>query len=210
MIGIIDYGMGNLSSVRKSVERLNVPCRFVTRTEEVLESDHLILPGVGAFEDAIRFLTQSGLVEAILEKIKSGTPFLGICLGMQMLFERSFENGEFRGLGLFEGDVVRFSFSEEQREGAGEKLSIPHMGWNQISVDQPNHPFWKGVQPDSHFYFVHSYHVVPRDSAAIAARSFFGYEFCAAVTRENVIGVQFHPEKSQSNGLKLIENFTQM
>ena len=124
MIGIIDYGMGNLNSVQKAVERQNALCKLVTKPEEVLAADKLILPGVGAFEDAIHVLKQSGLAEPLLEKIKSGTPFLGICLGMQMLFERSFENGEFQGLGLFAGDVVHFQFTQQQREKAGEKLSI--------------------------------------------------------------------------------------
>lgn len=207
MIGIIDYGMGNLNSVQKAVERQNALCKLVTKPEEVLAADKLILPGVGAFEDAIHVLKQSGLAEPLLEKIKSGTPFLGICLGMQMLFERSFENGEFQGLGLFAGDVVHFQFTQQQREKAGEKLSIPHMGWNEITVEQPNHPFWVGIKPGTHFYFVHSYHVVPRDPSIIAAQTTYGYEFCAAVTRENIVATQFHPEKSQNNGALLIENF---
>ncbi len=207
MIGIIDYGMGNLSSVQKSVERQNAECRLITKPEEVLASDKLILPGVGAFENAISFLRNSGLVEPMLEKIKSGTPFLGICLGMQMLFERSFENGEFKGLGLLKGEVVRFHFSKEQIVAANEKLSIPHIGWNQITVDQPNHPFWKGIVPETRFYFVHSYHLVSEERQDVAARTFYGYEFCSAVTRENIVATQFHPEKSQGAGLKLLENF---
>lgn len=207
MIGIIDYGMGNLSSVQKSVERQRAECRLITRPEEVLASDKLILPGVGAFENAIAFLRRSGLVEPMLEKIKSGTPFLGICLGMQMLFERSFENGEFEGLGLLKGEVVRFHFSKEQIATAGEKLSIPHIGWNQITVEQPNHPFWKGVRPETRFYFVHSYHLVSEERQDVAARTVYGYEFCSAVTRENIVATQFHPEKSQSAGLQLLENF---
>jgi len=207
MIGIIDYGMGNLSSVQKSVERQNAPCRLVTKPEEVLASDRLILPGVGAFEDAIRFLRESGLVEPMLEKIHAGTPFLGICLGMQMLFERSFENGEFEGLGIFPGEVVRFQFTEEQRAEAGEKLSIPHMGWNQVTVEQPDHPFWYGIESGTHFYFVHSYHAIPSDRSVIAAQTHYGYDFCAAVARENVAAAQFHPEKSQEAGAKLLENF---
>lgn len=207
MVGIIDYGMGNLNSVQKAVERQNVSCSLITTPEEVLAADRLILPGVGAFEDAIRFLNQSGLVEPLLEKIKSGTPFLGICLGMQMLFDRSFENGEFSGLGLIHGDVVRFCFSPEQRANAGEKLSIPHLGWNEITVEKPEHPFWYGVKPGTHFYFVHSYHVVPTDPSVVAARTAYGYEFCAAITYENVVATQFHPEKSQDNGALLIENF---
>lgn len=207
MIGIIDYGMGNLSSVQKSVERQNAECRLITKPEEVLASDKLILPGVGAFENAITFLRRSCLVEAMLEKIKSGTPFLGICLGMQMLFERSFENGEFEGLGLLKGEVVRFNFTKEQIAMAGEKLSIPHIGWNQITVEQPDHPFWKGIAPGTFFYFVHSYHLVSEAKADIASRTFYGYEFCSAITRENIVATQFHPEKSQGAGLKLLENF---
>jgi len=207
MIGIIDYGMGNLNSVQKSVERLNVHCALIRKPEEVLKAEKLILPGVGAFENAIRFLTASGLVEPMLEKIQSGTPFLGICLGMQMLFEKSWENGEFEGLGLFHGEVKRFQFTDAQRAAVGEKLSIPHMGWNQVTVEQPEHPFWTGIEPGTHFYFVHSYHVVPTEPACVATKTTYGYEFCSAVTRENVVGTQFHPEKSQENGERLIENF---
>lgn len=206
-VGIIDYGMGNLNSVQKSVERHNVHCALITKPEEVLKAEKLILPGVGAFEDAIRFLKASGLVEPMIERIKAGTPFLGICLGMQMLFDKSWENGEFEGLGLFHGEVKRFQFTEAQREAAGEKLSIPHMGWNQVTVEQPEHPFWKGIEPGTHFYFVHSYHVVPIGPAYVAAKTVYGYEFCSAVTRDNLVATQFHPEKSQGNGARLLENF---
>lgn len=209
-IGIIDYGMGNLRSVQKSVERLGVSCQILTRPEEVRVADRLILPGVGAFEDAIAALKNGGLVEPLLEKIHAGTPFLGICLGMQLLFERSLENGEFRGLGLFQGDVVRFQFTEERRKNAGEKLSIPHMGWNQISLKQPEHPLWKGVTGESFYYFVHSYHVVPKDVSIIATTTFYGYEFCSAVCSGNVMATQFHPEKSQEAGSKLLENFMRL
>lgn len=207
MIGIIDYGMGNLNSVRKSVEAQNVSCSLITTFEEVLLCDRIILPGVGAFENAITFLKNSGMVEPLLEKIKSGTPFLGICLGMQMLFDSSTENGFFHGLGLFSGEVVKFQFTEEQRVSAGEKLSIPHMGWNQVTVEQPEHPFWRGVEPGSYFYFVHSYHALPKNRADVATFTNYGYDFCSAITRDNVVATQFHPEKSQKTGAKLIENF---
>ena len=210
MIGIIDYGMGNLRSVQKSVERLGVTCSVLTRPEEILAADRLILPGVGAFEDAMTALKKNLLVEPILEKIAAGTPFLGICLGMQLLFEHSFENGQFAGLGILPGDVVRFQFTEIQRQNAGEKLSIPHMGWNQISLAQPSHPFWHGVSPEAFYYFVHSYHVVPKEAQTIAAVTHYGYDFCAAVCRENVMATQFHPEKSQAAGSLLLKNFVRL
>ncbi|MDO4570023.1 MAG: imidazole glycerol phosphate synthase subunit HisH [Planctomycetia bacterium] len=207
MIGIIDYGMGNLNSVAKAVEQVGAQSRFVRLPGELDSVDKIILPGVGAFEDAMRFLNASGIVDPLLEKIRSGVPFLGICLGMQMLFERSFENGVFSGLGLFAGDVVRFDFSQTMRDSAGEKLSIPHMGWNQVSIEQPHHPFWRGVEPSTYFYFVHSYHVLPTDSTCVASYTEYGYPFCSAVCRDNVMATQFHPEKSQADGLKLLRNF---
>ncbi|MDO4575777.1 MAG: imidazole glycerol phosphate synthase subunit HisH [Planctomycetia bacterium] len=207
MIGIVDYGMGNLKSVRKAVERLNVPCEYVTQPEQVRAADRIILPGVGAFEDAIAALRKNHLDEAILEKIHAGVPFLGICLGMHMLFDRSFENGEFAGLGVFHGDVRKFDFQGIVTSG---KLSVPHMGWNQISLEQPEHPFWKGMTPGTFFYFVHSYHVVPRDASILACQTDYGYPFCSAVTKDNVVATQFHPEKSQDNGRVLLENFLKM
>ena len=129
---------------------------------------------------------------------------------MQLLFEKSFENGVFDGLGLFRGDVVRFEFSEECRKCAGEKLSVPHMGWNQVTVEQRNHPFWKGIENGTYFYFVHSYHIRPTDTEVVGAMTTYGYPFCSAICRDNVVATQFHPEKSQENGLRLLENFTNM
>lgn len=205
MIGIVDYGMGNLRSVQKALERLGEVCFLATQPEEIRKADRIVLPGVGAFEDAITALKKSSLDEVLTEKVRQGTPFLGICLGMQMLFERSYENGVFEGLGWFPGEVVRFDFST--LPASTEKYSIPHMGWNQVTVKKPEHPFWQGVESGTFFYFVHSYHVVPKEVSVVGSWTEYGIPFCSAITQDNIVATQFHPEKSQASGAQLLENF---
>ena len=207
MIGIVDYGMGNLRSVQKALERQGETCFLATQPEEVRKADRIVLPGVGAFEEAIAALQRSALDEVLTEKVRQGTPFLGICLGMQMLFERSYENGVFEGLGWFPGEVVRFDFSAMPSRRGDEKYSIPHMGWNQVTLEQPNHPFWQGVEPGTFFYFVHSYYVVPKEVSIVACQTEYGKRFCSAITQDNIVATQFHPEKSQESGARLLENF---
>lgn len=202
MIGIIDYGMGNLRSVQKALERLERPVRILTTPEELEACHGVILPGVGAFRDAIGELRGQGFDEAIRDFAASGRPLLGICLGLQLLFDRSQEDGLHEGLGLIPGDVVRF-----QPEPG---LKIPHMGWNQLH-EQRHHELLAGCGTEPYVYFVHSYFVRPVDGDAIVATSRHGHqEFAAVVAQANVMATQFHPEKSQRIGLRLLENFANL
>jgi len=203
MIAIVDYGMGNLRSVQKAFERLGADAAIVTSPEAVLRAEKVVLPGVGAFADAMRHLREQGLVEPLLEVIRRGVPFLGICLGLQLLFDVSYEDGEHTGLGVIPGKVVRFDFSGLP---AGERLKVPHMGWNQLFWERPC-PLLTGLESGTWFYFVHSYYVVPFDESVICGRCNYGVEFTAMIWRDNVFAMQFHPEKSQSAGLKILANF---
>jgi glutamine amidotransferase len=196
MIGIIDYDRGNLHSVSKALERLNYKARVLTQPTELPEARALILPGVGAFADAMAALGERGWLTPLREYAAAGRPFLGICLGMQVLFEVGEEHGEHAGLGILPGRVVHFP--------AGRKT--PHMGWNSLHLRQ-DIPLFTGIPQDSFFYFVHSYHVVPAHPEDIAATCSYGLEFAAAVCRGNVWGTQFHPEKSSPWGLRLLDNF---
>lgn len=199
MIAIVDYGMGNLRSVQKAVERIGHTAEIVCRPEQIRTAERLILPGVGAFRDAIHELKRLDLVEPIREHIQQDKPFLGICLGLQMLFDVSYEDGEWPGLGVLPGEVVRFPPSAE--------LKVPHMGWNTLEPTGPVR-LLDGIPTDASFYFVHSYYVVPRDASVIAARTDYGVRFTSMVARGNMFATQFHPEKSQKVGLKLLSNFT--
>jgi len=197
-IVIIDYGMANLRSVQKAFEKVGHAAEISGDPERIARAAKVVLPGVGAFQDAIAWLRQSGLVASIDEHIKAGKPFLGICLGMQMLFDRSFEDGEHLGLGLLAGDVVRF--------GDVPGLKVPHMGWNQLHF-RGQCPLFRDLPEGSAVYFVHSYHAVPRDASVIGAESDYPTPFTAAIWRDNVYATQFHPEKSQRVGLTMLRNF---
>ena len=199
MIRIVDYGMGNLRSVQKAFEKLGVAAEIVTSPEQVSSAEKLVLPGVGAFRDAIHELERLKLVEPIREHIRQDKPFLGICLGLQLLFDVSFEDGEWKGLGVLAGDVVRFPPSPD--------LKVPHMGWNTLELTRPS-PLLQGVPGDASVYFVHSYYVRPKDESVIAARTNYGISFTSMVARGSLFATQFHPEKSQKVGLKLLENFS--
>ena len=199
MLHIIDYGMGNLRSVQKAFEHLGVEAVITTNPRDLVAADRVILPGVGAFRDAIAELKRLDFVPAIRDSVSSGKPFLGICLGLQLLFDVSFEDGEHEGLGIVPGKVIRFAPQPN--------LKIPHMGWNSLTFQQ-THPILNGIDPGSHVYFVHSYHVVPNDPAVIAATSDHGGPFVAMIAQGNLTATQFHPEKSQSVGLKLLKNFS--
>jgi glutamine amidotransferase len=206
MIAIVDYGMGNLRSVQKGLERVGASAQFITSAEEIERASKLVLPGVGAFGDAMDNLRRQGLVDPIIEFIQSGRPFLGICLGLQLLFDLSYEEGEYQGMGVVPGRVVRFDWNDLP---AAKDLKIPHMGWNQVFWDS-SCPLFHGLQSGDYFYFVHSYHVDPIDGGIHAARCNYGYDFTAAIWKNNVFAVQFHPEKSQRKGLKILENFASL
>jgi glutamine amidotransferase len=197
-ITIIDYQMGNLRSVQKGFEKVGHAAAITSEPGEVVRADKLVLPGVGAFADAIAELRQRNLVEPIKEHIAAGKPFLGICLGLQMLFDVGYEDGEHQGLGVLAGEVVRFSVPRE--------FKVPHMGWN-AGIIRRRPPILADIPDGTHFYFVHSYYVVPRDESIIAIQADYHRPFCAMVWRENLFATQFHPEKSQAQGLKLLANF---
>jgi len=196
MIAIIDYGMGNLRSVQKGFEKVGVSARVVAEPGDVAGARGVVLPGVGAFVDAIAQLRATGLDKAVLRAIESGRPFLGICLGLQLLFERSFEDGDHAGLGVFAGTVERFLPG----------VKIPHMGWNQVRQAQPL-PLYEGIADGADFYFVHSYAAKPADESIIAAVTDYGGDFASGVARDNVYAFQFHPEKSGTIGLEMLRNF---
>ncbi len=196
MIVIIDYGMGNLRSVQKGFEKVGVEAVVAGNPALVEEADGVVLPGVGAFADAMANLKATGLNEAICRAVEAGKPFLGICLGQQLLFEASEEWGFTQGLGIFPGRVRRLPGG----------LKVPHMGWNQIEIARPD-PLLEGIPDNSSFYFVHSYAVDPSAQEQVLALTEYGVRFASIVGRENVYGIQFHPEKSSVMGLKILENF---
>lgn len=198
MIVIIDYGMGNLRSVQKAIEAVGCAAEVSGDPDRVRSASKVILPGVGAFEDAMTELRRTGLDEAFREAVRAGKPCLGVCLGLQLLFDVSEEDGLHAGLGLLPGRVVRF----QPRPG----IKIPHMGWNTLRVRRPS-PLLEGVEPESSVYFVHSYYAVPDDPNDVAAESDYPDPFAAMVWRENLTACQFHPEKSQRVGLRIYANF---
>jgi len=218
MIAIVDYGMGNLRSVQKAIERMG-GCAVITAEAEVLdEAQGVILPGVGAFGDAMENLRARRLVEPVLRQIQAGKPFLGICLGMQLLFEESEEMGQHQGLGVFAGRVVRFvQRSKEEKSCTSAPLlpcppaplRVPHIGWNQLHIRQES-PLLAGVPDGGYAYFVHSYYVLPADETLVLATTDYGVEFASVVGSENLFGAQFHPEKSQEVGLRMLRNFVEM
>ena len=195
--------MANLRSVQKAFEHVGHPAAIVTQPEQIAHADHLVLPGVGAFRDAIATLRAQGFVTPILEHIKKGKPFLGICLGLQMLVDVGYEDGEHQGLGVIGGKCVRFTVDETMG------LKVPHMGWNQLRQRQPS-PLFKGLPEAAGVYFVHSYHIEPTDPAVIATTTDYGRPFVSSIWRDNVVATQFHPEKSQAVGLQILANFAAM
>jgi glutamine amidotransferase len=201
MIAIIDYGMGNLRSVQKALEAVGYPATVTSDPDLVRQASKVILPGVGAFADAIAELRRTGLGEAFVEAVRSGKPCLGVCLGLQLLLDVSEEDGEHNGLGLIPGRVVRF----ESEPG----LKVPHMGWNTLRVRNPS-PLLEGLGPDPSVYFVHSYHARPDDPRDVIAESDHPRPFAAMVGRDNLMATQFHPEKSQRVGLAMYANFARL
>lgn len=198
---IIDYGMGNLRSVQKAFEHLGAPAVICAKPEEARGAERLVLPGVGAFRDAISALRRHDFTSLIRDHIAADRPFLGICLGLQLLFDVSYEDGEYEGLGIVPGEVVRFPSTPG--------LKVPHMGWNTLIPRQSN-PLTDVLPPVPSVYFVHSYYVVPKDESVIATTTEHGVPFTSMIARDNLFAAQFHPEKSQSTGLKLLETFAKL
>lgn len=204
MITIIDYEMGNLRSVEKAFEKLGFEVRVSNNPADLLTTDKVVLPGVGAFKDCINNLRAGGFVEPLLQHVESGKPLLGICVGMQMLFDESEEFGRHEGLGLIPGKVLRFPAGMVE---GGERLKVPHMGWNSLQLKKPA-PILQDTADGSYVYFVHSYYCAADNPDDVAASCRYGdVEFCAAIWRDNLMATQFHPEKSQDIGLQIFKNF---
>jgi len=195
-VALVDYGMGNLRSVEKALEHVGVKVLRTSEAQVVKKAKALVLPGVGAFKDAVNNLKALGLFDAVLSHIESGKPFLGICLGLQLLFERSYEFGEEKGFGILEGEVVLLPPT----------VKIPHIGWNQIWKKKES-KILEGIEDGDFVYFVHSYRVVPKKKEIILTTTDYGEEFVSSVEYQNILAVQFHPEKSQRIGLRLLENW---
>ncbi|NQT95096.1 MAG: imidazole glycerol phosphate synthase subunit HisH [Candidatus Omnitrophica bacterium] len=203
MITIVDYGMGNLASVANAIKKYTKDVRISSKAVDVGKTDKLVLPGVGAFKDAYDEIEKRNLRKPVLDFIASGKPFLGICLGLQLLFTKSYEDGEHPGFDIIKGEVVAF----DKAKG----LKVPHMGWNRISQDKNKDcPLLKGVVGGAYMYFVHSYYVAPQDSSVVLTTTDYGLDFCSMAWKDNIYAMQFHPEKSQEEGLKIIKNFVEL
>ena len=203
MIAIIDYQMGNLRSVQKGFEKVGHTAEITSDAQVLLNADKVILPGVGAFGDAMHELRERHLIEPIRSIISAGKPFLGICLGLQLLFERGFEGGDFEGLGILPGVVKKFELPKDYK--------VPHMGWNQARFTK-RAPIFDGLEDGTHFYFVHSFYAAPADASVTTIETEYHEPFCAAIWDEqrNLFATQFHPEKSQNDGLKVLKNFAEL
>lgn len=201
MIAIIDYGMGNLRSVEKAFLKIGAKANVTAMPSDLDNAKALVLPGVGAFADCMRNLEERGLLQSMVSSIKKGKPYLGICLGLQILFEESEEFGLNKGLGIISGKVRRFSFKKEG-------LKIPHMGWNSIKIIKKA-PVFEDIPDESYFYFVHSYYVEPSDTSVISTITEYGHPFVSSIWNDNIIAMQFHPEKSQALGLKVLKRFVE-
>lgn len=203
MIGILDYGMANLRSVQNAFAQVGHPAAILKTPDDIRRCDRLVLPGVGAFADAVATIRNDGFEAPIREHIAAGKPFLGICLGLQMLFDVGYEDGEHAGLGIIAGKCVRFDVDTTLG------LKVPHMGWNQLEVKHRS-PILKDLPDGAGVYFVHGYHVEPADASVIATTTDYGRPFVSSIWRENIVATQFHPEKSQAVGLAMLKNFAEM
>jgi len=203
MIGIINYGMGNIHSVQKALEYLGAKTRVTDKPSELKDCDKIVLPGVGAFDDAMKVLQEKGISLVLADYIRDKKAFLGICLGMQLLFNESREASFFKGLGILGGTVERFVFKDHD-------LKVPHMGWNRLIVRNKACPLFDGIKNNSYVYFCHSYYAKPEDPAINAAVTSYGDDFTSVVWKDNIYGVQFHPEKSQDVGMKMLKNFVEI
>jgi imidazole glycerol-phosphate synthase subunit HisH len=201
-IAIIDYGMANLRSVQKAFEQVGAQAHIVSRPEEIDKAEKLVLPGVGALADAIATVREKDLAGPIARHVEKGRLFFGICLGLQMLFDVGYEDGEYRGLGIVPGKCVRFDVDETLG------LKVPHMGWNQLEARRPT-PMLRDLPAGCSVYFVHSYHVMPADESVVATTTDYGRPFVSSIWRDNLFATQFHPEKSQKVGLQILRNFAE-
>jgi len=205
-IAIIDFGMGNLFSIKNACAKAGLEAEITHDQNAVLRADAIILPGVGAFGKAMDTLEQYGLLEAIKAKINDGSPFVGICIGLQLLMEESEEFGTHKGLGIIKGKVIRFQDTDHR-----ERIKVPHVGWNRVKLCRPNYEFaaslMSGIRDEEYFYFVHSYHVVPEDrSVILSVTKYGGKEFCSSIHYQNIFACQYHPERSGVEGLKIYQN----
>ena len=201
MIAIVDYQMGNLRSVQKGFEKVGHEAVITSDPRQIERAEKVVLPGVGAFGDAMVELRRRELVGPICEAIEADKPFLGICLGLQLLFDVSYEGGQREGLGVLPGEVVRFNIPSE--------FKVPHMGWNSAHVCRPA-PILRGIEEGTYFYFVHSYYVVPKQRDVVAIETDYPQPFCSMIWRDNLFATQFHPEKSQNHGLQILRNFAEL
>lgn len=201
-ITIVDYQMGNLRSVQKAIEHVGGQAIVTSDPQTIATAEKLVLPGVGAFGDAMTELRNRGLVESIHQFVKTERPFFGICLGLQLLFDTGFEGGEFEGLGIIPGQVVRFDLPSSYK--------VPHMGWNRVEEKRQIPKLLNDLPASPHFYFVHSFYAVPKDPNDVWLEADYGGNFCAAIQRNNIYATQFHPEKSQRDGLQLLKNFSDL
>jgi glutamine amidotransferase len=202
-LAIVDYGMGNLRSVQKAFAEVGFDAQITADPTEIERADKVVLPGVGAFNDAVTTIREKRMVDPITRHIEKGKPFLGICLGLQMLFDVGYEDGEHHGLGIIPGKCVRFEVDRTQG------LKVPHMGWNQLQFRKPS-PLFRDLAPECNVYFVHSFHVVPSDADVIASTTDYGGAFTSSIWRDNLMATQFHPEKSQKVGLHILANFARV
>ena len=198
MIAILDYGMGNLKSVEKALQKVGAQTLVTSEPEKVLVAEGLVLPGVGAFKDCMRNLKEYGLIDPLYQFIQSGRPFLGICLGLQLLFSESTEFGLYKGLDIIRGKVVRFAQDST--------VKVPHMGWNTVKIEKEV-TFLQEIEDESYFYFVHSYYVIPEDESIVATTTNYGVKFVSSICHNNIFACQFHPEKSQRLGLGILRRF---
>jgi glutamine amidotransferase len=205
LIAIIDYGMGNLRSVQKGFEAVGVEAIVTSDSKKILSARSVVLPGVGAFKACMDNLEKFDLIDTVKKSVQSGKPFLGICLGLQLLFSQAEEFGSVSGLDILKGKVVGF----KDAPNSGDPLKIPHMGWNNVEV-KPSNPLFDSVPNRSYFYFVHSYYVVPEDKATVATTTNYGVDFVSGIHHENIHAFQFHPEKSQELGLTVLRNFSRL
>jgi imidazole glycerol-phosphate synthase subunit HisH len=206
LIAIIDYGMGNLRSVQKGFEAVGAEAIVTSDSNKILSAKSVVLPGVGAFKECMANLEKLDLIDTVHKSVDSGKPFLGICLGLQLLFNQAEEFGHVDGLGILPGKVVGF---KNIQSDSGEPLKIPHMGWNNVRVAKGN-PLFESVADESYFYFVHSYYIVPENPDIVATTTTYGVDFASGIHHENIHAFQFHPEKSQRLGLTVLKNFSRL